>query len=88
MASTSASAAQHLPDRPAARGEHLRAGTLKLLLRGRHEAGAREVVLHYPHRRFLSPRVRVVVDALLAHLRAQQDLQWLPSTVPRAWCAG
>ena len=68
--------------------EHLRAGTLKLLLRGRHEAGAREVVLHYPHRRFLSPRVRVVVDALLAHLRAQQDLQWLPSTVPRAWCAG
>jgi DNA-binding transcriptional LysR family regulator len=68
--------------------EHLRAGALKVLLRGRHEAGEREVVLHYPHRRFLSPRVRVVVDALLEHLRAQQDLQWQPSTLPRDWCEG
>jgi DNA-binding transcriptional LysR family regulator len=68
--------------------EHLRAGTLKIVLRGRHEPGEREVVLHYPHRRFLSPRVRVVVDALLEHLRAQEDLQWQPSTVPRGWCAG
>lgn len=53
---------------------HLRAGTLKLLLPGVHDAGQREVVVHYPHRQYLAPRVRVVVDALLAHFAAEPDL--------------
>jgi DNA-binding transcriptional LysR family regulator len=53
---------------------HLRAGTLKVLFPGLHDPGKREVVLHYPHRRFLAPRVRVVVEALLAHFQASGDL--------------
>lgn len=53
---------------------HLRAGTLKLLMPGVHEPGKREIVVHYPHRQYLAPRVRVVVDALLAHFAAAADL--------------
>ncbi len=32
------------------------------------------MVLHYPHRRYLAPRVRVVVDTLLAQLGPPSDL--------------
>ena len=53
---------------------HLRAGTLKLLMPRVHDSGKREIVLHYPHRQYLAPRVRVVVDALLAHFGAAADL--------------
>lgn len=53
---------------------HLRRGTLKLLLPELHDPGGREVVVHYPHRQYLAPRVRVVVDALLAHFKAATDL--------------
>lgn len=53
---------------------HLRSGALKLVLPGLHDPGVREVVVHYPHRRYLAPRVRVVVDALLAHFAANADL--------------
>ncbi len=53
---------------------YLRSGRLKLVLADLHDAGSREVVLHYPHRQYLAPRVRVVVDALLAHLAAAADL--------------
>lgn len=52
----------------------LRGGRLKLLLVDRHDPGEREVVLHYPHRRYLAPRVRVVVDALLSELARARDL--------------
>lgn len=53
---------------------YLRSGRLKLLLVDRHDPGEREFVLHYPHRRYLAPRVRVVVDALLAGLAGARDL--------------
>jgi DNA-binding transcriptional LysR family regulator len=53
---------------------HLRHGTLKLLLAEQHDPGQREIVVHYPHRQYLAPRVRVVVDALLAHFRAAAEL--------------
>jgi DNA-binding transcriptional LysR family regulator len=53
---------------------HLRSGALKLVLPGLHDAGVREVVVHYPHRRYLAPRVRVVVDALMAHFATSADL--------------
>ncbi|MGE0314069.1 MAG: substrate binding domain-containing protein [Lautropia sp.] len=63
----------------------LRAGRLKRVLAGPHDPGAREFSLHYPHRQFLAPRTRVVVDALLAHVRRQPDLKLsvdeLPATV-------
>ena len=66
----------------------LQAGRLKLLLQSQHHADEREIVLHYPHRRFLSPRVRVVVDALLVQLRAQPELQLQIDQVPDGWWAG
>jgi DNA-binding transcriptional LysR family regulator len=66
---------------------HLREGRLKLVLTAQHEAGDREIVLHYPHRQFLSARVRTVVDALLAHLAAEKDLHAVPAALPKAWHA-
>ncbi len=53
---------------------YLRTGRLKLLFPGWHDPGSREIVVHYPHRLYLAPRVRVVVDGLLAHFRASADL--------------
>jgi DNA-binding transcriptional LysR family regulator len=58
---------------------YLRSGRLKLVLPELHDAGTREVVLHYPHRQYLAPRVRVVVDALLAHFAASPDLHITPA---------
>jgi len=60
----------------------LRTGRLKLLLVDRHDAGDREFVLLYPHRQYLAPRVRAVVDGLLAHFRAAADLHLQPSDLP------
>jgi DNA-binding transcriptional LysR family regulator len=65
----------------------LRAGQLKLLLGHVHDPDEREIVLHYPHRQFLSPRVRVVVDALLSHFAGVVDLHLRPAEVPVAWWA-
>jgi DNA-binding transcriptional LysR family regulator len=60
---------------------YLRSGRLKLLLLGQHDAGTREIVLHYAHRSRLAPRVRVVVEALLHHLADAADLHLLPADV-------
>ncbi len=54
------------------------AGRLIRVLADLHDPDEREVVLHYPHRQFLSPRVRVVVDALLAHLASVEVLHLRP----------
>ena len=67
---------------------YLQSGRLKLVLADMHEAGAREFVLVYPHRQFLAPRVRVVVDALLAHFRDTAALHVQPSELPAAMRAG
>lgn len=66
---------------------YLRSGRLKLVLADRHDAGAREFVLHYPHRRYLAPRVRVVVDALLEHFAAADDLHLKVADLPAAFYA-
>ena len=63
---------------------YLRSGRLKLVLADCHDPGEREFVLHYPHRRYLAPRVRVVVDALLAHFRASADLHLQVADLPLA----
>ncbi len=60
---------------------YLRSGRLKVLMPTLHDAGDREIVLHYPHRQFLAPRVRVVIDALLAHLAQAGDLHMTPERV-------
>jgi DNA-binding transcriptional LysR family regulator len=66
---------------------HLEAGRLRLVLAGLHDPGEREIVLHYPHRQFLSARVRTVVDALLAHFAAATPLHVTPASAPAAWHA-
>jgi DNA-binding transcriptional LysR family regulator len=66
---------------------YLRSGRLKLLLGQSHDPGMREFVLHYPHRQYLAPRVRVVVDALLAHFRSQADLHLQCADLPAAFRA-
>jgi DNA-binding transcriptional LysR family regulator len=62
-------------------------GRLKVVLADHHDADEREIVLHYPHRQFLSTRVRVVVDALLLHFAAQPALHLRPQDLPSAWRA-
>jgi DNA-binding transcriptional LysR family regulator len=65
----------------------LRTGRLKAVLTDWHDAGNREIVLHYPHRQYLAPRVRVTVDALLAGLANNQDLHATRAALPEAWRA-
>jgi DNA-binding transcriptional LysR family regulator len=64
---------------------YLRTGRLKLVLAGWHDPGPREIVVHYPHRQYLAPRVRVVVDALLAHFKQQPDLHLNVAQVVAQW---
>jgi len=59
----------------------LRSGRLKLVMLDQHDSGNRETVLHYPHRQYLAPRVRVVVDALLEHFAKIDDLHVMPRDV-------
>lgn len=66
---------------------HLQAGRLRLVMADVHDPGEREIVLHYPHRQFLSARVRTVVDALLMHFAAARPLHLAPSDIPSAWRA-
>jgi len=56
----------------------LAAGRLVRVLAALHDPEDREIHLHYAHRQFLSPRVRVVVDALLAAFAASDGLHWRP----------
>ncbi|HRE16872.1 MAG TPA: LysR substrate-binding domain-containing protein [Rhodocyclaceae bacterium] len=65
---------------------HLQAGRLKVVLAGLHDPGSREIVLHYPHRQYLAPRVRVTVDYLLAHF-AQAPALHLSAAEARAFSA-
>lgn len=44
---------------------HLRSGALRVVLDGFHDPGTYEMVLQYPHRALLAPRVRATVDYLL-----------------------
>lgn len=45
--------------------EHLEAGRLKAVLRQKHHPGTYEMVIQYPHRALVAPRVRVVLEYLL-----------------------
>ncbi|CAN5177535.1 LysR family transcriptional regulator [soil metagenome] len=53
----------------------LREGKLKLLLLDYHIAGNRQMVLQYPHREHLAPRVRAFAEYVLAALSRHPDLQ-------------
>ncbi|WP_312655416.1 LysR family transcriptional regulator [Kluyvera ascorbata] len=45
---------------------YLQDGRLKILLLGIHDPGKYELVLQYPHRALMAPRVRATIDHLLA----------------------
>jgi DNA-binding transcriptional LysR family regulator len=66
---------------------YLRSGRLKAVLTQHHDAGDREIVLHYPHRQYLAPRVRVTVDALLQQLGHNEDLHAARATLAPTYCA-
>jgi DNA-binding transcriptional LysR family regulator len=65
---------------------YLRTGKLKVVLLGQSDPGERQVVLQYPHRQFLAPRVRVVIDALMAHF-AELDVLQAPLNEARQFSA-
>jgi DNA-binding transcriptional LysR family regulator len=54
--------------------EHLVAGRLKVVLHGEHHPGPYEMVIQYPHRALIAPRVRVVVDYLLEAFAGNSSL--------------
>ncbi|HJV83218.1 LysR family transcriptional regulator [Noviherbaspirillum sp.] len=65
---------------------HLREGRLKVLLAAQHHSGAREMVLQYPHRALVAPRVRATVEYLLENLAKTEALHVRPSAL-RAFAA-
>jgi hypothetical protein len=46
-----------------------------VLLARHHESGRRAMVLQYPHRALVAPRVKATVEHLLAALKANPALQ-------------
>lgn len=54
--------------------EHLLSGKLKVVMHEQHHPGTYEMVLQYPHRALIAPRVRVTVDYLLEAFAANQAL--------------
>jgi DNA-binding transcriptional LysR family regulator len=54
--------------------EHLKAGRLKIVLHKFNDAGKRELVIQYPHREHVAPRVKAFVDFILASLKKEPAL--------------
>ncbi|MFT4271756.1 MAG: LysR family transcriptional regulator [Pantoea sp.] len=54
--------------------DHLQSGKLKIVLYGQHDPGNYEMVIQYPHRALIAPRVKVVVDYLLNAFRDDRKL--------------
>jgi DNA-binding transcriptional LysR family regulator len=54
---------------------HLQAGRLKVVLHSFNEPGTRELVLHYPHREHVAPRIRAFVEYALETLQSDPTLQ-------------
>ncbi|GAA4353974.1 hypothetical protein GCM10023165_44750 [Variovorax defluvii] len=54
--------------------EHLVAERLKVVLHRQHHPGSYEMVIQYPHRALIAPRVRVVVEYLLEAFAANSTL--------------
>ncbi|QSX32103.1 LysR family transcriptional regulator [Shewanella avicenniae] len=51
-------------------------GSLKALLTEQHDAGSYELVIQYPHRALIAPRVKVTVEYLLAAFRQDKSLHF------------
>ena len=53
---------------------HLQAGRLKLVLMPFNDPGAREMVIHYPHRERVARRMKAFIDFILASLKDEPTL--------------
>ncbi|MFZ6654313.1 LysR family transcriptional regulator [Undibacterium sp. TJN19] len=53
---------------------YLKENKLKIVLADQHEAGQRQMVLQYPHRALIAPRVKATVEFLLEELRHIESL--------------
>lgn len=56
--------------------KHFQNGTLKVVLLDQHDSGNYEMVIQYPHRALIAPRVKVTVDYLLAALKKDKSLHF------------
>jgi DNA-binding transcriptional LysR family regulator len=54
---------------------HLQSGRLKVILNSYNDPGAREMVIHYPHREHVAPRIKAFVDYALEKLQSDPTLQ-------------
>ena len=66
--------------------KYLLAGELKVVLLGQHDPGSYEMVMQYPHRALMAPRVRATIDYLLAAF-AQDTALHVPLSDLRAFTA-
>ena len=57
---------------------HLQAGALKAVLVGQHDPGNYEMVIQYPHRALVAPRVKATVEYLLDAFRQDASLHFPP----------
>ena len=53
---------------------HLVSGNLKVVLLGLHDPGSYEMVMQFPHRALMAPRVRATIDYLLAAFAQDEEL--------------
>ncbi|CNK94515.1 LysR family transcriptional regulator [Yersinia alsatica] len=56
--------------------QHLKSGALKIVLFGQHDPGNYEMVIQYPHRALIAPRVWVTVEYLLSRFKQDETLQF------------
>jgi DNA-binding transcriptional LysR family regulator len=65
---------------------HLRAGRLKVVLQRYNDPGRGELVIHYPHREYLAPRIKAFVEFVLTELKQHPDLH-VPIKLPNSYLA-
>ncbi|WP_316424841.1 LysR family transcriptional regulator [Klebsiella oxytoca] len=56
--------------------EYLQAGRLKVVLLGQHEPGRYEMVIQYPHRVLIAPRVKATIEYLLDTFHSDEKLHF------------
>lgn len=56
--------------------KYLKSGQLKVVLLDQHDPGHYEMVIQYPHRGLIAPRVKVTVDYLLATFQQSESLHF------------
>ena len=68
---------------------HLESGRLRVLLPAfeldDNESGDAEIFIQYPHRKYLSLKVRALLDFLIERFRAYDALDYSPATLERRY---